>query len=105
MALNDPPKALESRVDFQGAECGPGESEREEEELENLESDVKKMAQKILEYRATLPDQLKHTFATILSAQRPIFPGFVSVSEPGPSGKANPGSISFPGFSLKSAWI
>lgn len=103
MALNDPPKTLESRVEFRGAECGSGESEHEEEELENLEFDVKKMAQKILEYRATLPDQLKDTFASILSAQRPVLPGFVCVSEAGPSGKANPGSISFPGFSLKSA--
>ncbi|KAJ0052455.1 uncharacterized protein LOC116142612 [Pistacia vera] len=85
MALNDPPKTLETRVDIRGAECGSGESEPEEEDLEKLESDVKQMAQKILEYRATLPDQLKNTFASILSSQRPVLPGFESGLEPGPS--------------------
>ncbi|XP_044493838.1 uncharacterized protein LOC123217119 [Mangifera indica] len=92
MALNDPPKTLETRVDIRGAECGSGESEPEEEDLQKLESDVKQMAQKILEYRATLPDQLKSTFASILSSQRPVLSGFESESEPGPSGEHNRGS-------------
>ncbi|KAJ4726940.1 Eukaryotic translation initiation factor 3 subunit C like [Melia azedarach] len=83
MALNDPTKTLETRIGIRGAECGSGESEAEEEELEKLESDVKQMAQKILEYRAALPDQLKNTFASILSAQRPVFPGSESWLEPG----------------------
>lgn len=92
MALNDPPKTLKTRVDIRGAECGSGESEPEEEDVQKLESDVKQMAQKILEYRATLPDQLKSTFASILSSQRPVLSGFESESEPGPSGEHNRGS-------------
>lgn len=94
MALNDPPKTLETRVEIRGAECGSEESEPEEDDLEKLESDVKQTAQKILEYRATLPDHLKSTFASILSSQRPVLPGFESRIEPGPSGDHNPGSFS-----------
>ncbi|KAL5792439.1 hypothetical protein ACOSP7_001033 [Xanthoceras sorbifolium] len=89
MALNDPTKTLETRVETRGSECGSGESDCEEVELEKLESDVKQMAQKILEYRTTLPDQLKNTFALILSAQRPALPGIEFVSEPGLSGEHN----------------
>ncbi|KAK2650334.1 hypothetical protein Ddye_017823 [Dipteronia dyeriana] len=92
MALNDPAKTLETRVEIRSSECGSGEPECEEEELEKLESDVKQMAQRILEYRATLPDQLKNTFASILSAQRPALPGIEPQSEPGPSGDHNPDS-------------
>ncbi|PQM35352.1 uncharacterized protein Pyn_37287 [Prunus yedoensis var. nudiflora] len=58
MALNE----------HQGSESGP-----DPEELEVLECEVKEMAEKILEYRATLPDQLKNTFASILAAQKPDF--------------------------------
>ncbi|TXG62841.1 hypothetical protein EZV62_009835 [Acer yangbiense] len=94
MALNDPTKTLETRVEIRSSECGSGEPECEEEELEKLESDVKQMAQRILEYRATLPDQLKNTFASILSAQRPALPGIEPQSEPGPSRDHNPVIIS-----------
>ncbi|KAI9182384.1 hypothetical protein LWI28_024788 [Acer negundo] len=92
MALNDPTKTLETHVEIRSSECGSGEPECEEEELEKLESDVKQMAQRILEYRATLPDQLKNTFASILSAQRPALPGIEPQSEPGPSRDHNPDS-------------
>ncbi|XP_011023351.1 PREDICTED: uncharacterized protein LOC105124874 isoform X3 [Populus euphratica] len=67
------------------------ESEEEEaEELEQLETQVKQMAKKILEYRATLPDQLKTTLALLLSSQRPLLPDCDSGSDPGPSGELNP---------------
>ncbi|QCE12269.1 hypothetical protein DEO72_LG10g3511 [Vigna unguiculata] len=43
-------------------------------EVVKLESDLKQMAQKILEYRTTLPDQLSSTLHSILDAHRPYFP-------------------------------
>ncbi|XP_059457624.1 uncharacterized protein LOC132187352 isoform X1 [Corylus avellana] len=61
-------------------------SEEEEEEVEKLEADVKEMAQKILEYRAALPDQLRTTLASALSAQRPVLPDGLG---PAPSGAPN----------------
>lgn len=65
--------------------------EREEEDVEKLEEDVNEMAQKILDYRTTLPDQLKSALASSLVAQRPAFPTRLSDgSEPGPSGCTNP---------------
>ncbi|KAH0970612.1 hypothetical protein GBA52_022768 [Prunus armeniaca] len=48
------------------------------------------MAEKILEYRATLPDQLKNTFASILAAQKPLF---LNGSDPGTSGAPNSGLL------------
>ncbi|KAL6323111.1 hypothetical protein AAG906_027375 [Vitis piasezkii] len=60
------------------------------EELEELEADVKEMAQKVRHYRTSLPDQLKATFTSILSSQRPPFLEFVSGSEPEASGEPNP---------------
>ncbi|PQQ00787.1 uncharacterized protein Pyn_04540 [Prunus yedoensis var. nudiflora] len=68
----------------QGSESGP-----DPEELEMLECEVKEMAEKILEYRATLPDQLKNTFASILAAQKP---DFLNVSDPETSGAPNSGA-------------
>lgn len=51
---------------------GPHEEEEmEEEELGNLEEEVNQMAEKVAEFRATLPDQLKTTLASLLAAQRP----------------------------------
>ncbi|BAT83671.1 uncharacterized protein LOC124844461 [Vigna umbellata] len=46
----------------------------EKAEVEKLESDLKQMAQKILEYRTTLPDQLSSTLRSILDAHRPYLP-------------------------------
>uniref|UniRef100_A0A6N2M991 Uncharacterized protein n=1 Tax=Salix viminalis TaxID=40686 RepID=A0A6N2M991_SALVM len=64
--------------------------EEEAEELERLETQVKQIAKKILEYRATLPDQLKTTVASLPSSQRPISPDCDSGTDPGPPGKLNP---------------
>lgn len=75
--------------------------EREEEDVEKLEEDVNEMAQKILDYRTTLPDQLKSALASSLVAQRPAFPTHLSHgSEPGPSGCTNPGDVLPLGFSI-----
>ncbi|KAG4922408.1 hypothetical protein JHK82_051378 [Glycine max] len=49
----------------------PHESE-EDSELERLESDLKQMAHRILDYRTKLPDQLNATLRSILDAQRPF---------------------------------
>ncbi|XP_062090322.1 uncharacterized protein LOC133796706 [Humulus lupulus] len=73
MASNEGPEGLE-------AEAG------EPQELEELESEVKEMSEKIIHYRATLPDKLKDTFVSLLTAQRPILP---EGSEPGTSGDRN----------------
>ncbi|ONI23071.1 hypothetical protein PRUPE_2G168300 [Prunus persica] len=69
----------------QGSESG-----HDPEELEVLECEVKEMAEKILEYRATLPDQLKNTFASILAVQQPVF---LNGSDPGTSGAPNSGQV------------
>ncbi|KAH8488653.1 hypothetical protein Peur_059696 [Populus x canadensis] len=68
------------------------EEEEEVEKLEKLETEVKQMAKKILEYRTTLPDQLKTTVASLLSSQRPVLPHLDSGSDPGPSGELKPDS-------------
>ncbi|KAB5569184.1 hypothetical protein DKX38_002977 [Salix brachista] len=68
------------------------EDEEEAEELERLETQVKQIAKKILEYRATLPDQLKTTVASLPSSQRPILPDCDSGTDPGPPGELNPDS-------------
>ncbi|EOX95979.1 Uncharacterized protein TCM_005343 [Theobroma cacao] len=85
MALDNKTNTLEARIDNRGDESDP----ESEEDLEELESDVKKMAEKILEYRATIPDQLKTTLDSILSSQRPNLPGIDDGSEAGPSGEHN----------------
>ncbi|KAI3833470.1 hypothetical protein MKX03_027214 [Papaver bracteatum] len=71
--------------------------EEEEEVVKALEVEVKQMAKSILDYRQTLPDQLKKSLATLLVAQRPsllvepveenfqmLVPGIL-----GPAGSAN----------------
>jgi len=93
MSSNNPnqtirsPEKSESKFEDEAEE----EEEEEAEGLEQLETQVKQMAKKILEYRATLPDQLKTTLALLLSSQRPILPDCDSGSNPGPSGELNPG--------------
>ncbi|CAN6711033.1 unnamed protein product [Malus baccata var. baccata] len=57
-----------------------------DQEDEELERQVDEMAKKVLEYRATLPVQLKNTVASILSVQRPVF---LDGSGPGTSGAPN----------------
>ncbi|KAK4415932.1 hypothetical protein Salat_2700600 [Sesamum alatum] len=46
----------------------------EEEEVLKLEEEVEQMAQKVLEYRTTLPDQLTSTLSSLLASQRPVLP-------------------------------
>ncbi|XP_050158031.1 uncharacterized protein LOC126631870 isoform X2 [Malus sylvestris] len=55
-------------------------------EDEELERQVDEMAKKVLEYRATLPVQLKNTVASILAVQPPVF---LDGSGPGTSGAPN----------------
>ncbi|KAL2461571.1 hypothetical protein Adt_44991 [Abeliophyllum distichum] len=65
----------------------------EEEEVLKLEEEVEQIAQKILEYRTTLPDQLNSTLASLLSSQRPIIPPnrlSENESESGPESDAGP---------------
>ncbi|XP_076937274.1 uncharacterized protein LOC143604775 [Bidens hawaiensis] len=59
----------------------------ENNELEQLEEDVNLMAQKLTEFRHTLPDQLRTTLASFLSAQRPL--NNIINNNPGPS-SSNP---------------
>ncbi|KAL3517158.1 hypothetical protein ACH5RR_024060 [Cinchona calisaya] len=69
------------------------EQSKEEEEVEKLEAEVKEMAQKILNYRTTLPRQLKSTLSSFLASQRPILPTLFdsgSESQPGPSSPHHP---------------
>lgn len=95
MAVNNKLKPLETRIVDQRAEPEP----ESEEDLEEVESDVKRMTEKILEYRSTIPDQLKTTLASILSTHRPNWPGVNDGLEPGPSGENNAGrSVKFWGF-------
>ncbi|XP_065859542.1 uncharacterized protein [Euphorbia lathyris] len=94
MALNNPPTetlttAVENSRGPEESEPVTGEEDDEEEvgeqELEKLEMEAEEMAKKILEYRATLPDQLKTTLTSILSSQRPSLPDIDSGSDPGPA--------------------
>ncbi|KAL6513597.1 hypothetical protein OROGR_021083 [Orobanche gracilis] len=48
--------------------------EDEEEELIELQEEVEQIAQKILEYRTTLPGQLTSTLSSLLASQRPFLP-------------------------------
>ncbi|GMY09184.1 Packaging protein [Fagus crenata] len=59
-----------------------------EDEVEKLESDVKQMAQKLLEYRTTLPDQLRSILTSVLTAQRPVFPDPSEPPNPDAGGQA-----------------
>ncbi|KAK9910450.1 hypothetical protein M0R45_034411 [Rubus argutus] len=69
----------------------PGsESGSDADELEELECEVQEMAEKIREYRATLPEKLKNTLPSIIAAQRPVFADGL---EPGTSGAPNLGQI------------
>ncbi|XP_019159333.1 PREDICTED: uncharacterized protein LOC109156016 [Ipomoea nil] len=69
------------------------EEEMEEEELGNLEEEVTQMAEKVAEYRATLPDQLKTTLASLLAAQRPALQmhfDVASLPQPAPASDLGP---------------
>ncbi|CAL5331628.1 unnamed protein product [Camellia sinensis] len=65
--------------------------DNDKNELEKLGAEVNQMGHRILKYRTTLPDQLKNTLVSTLSAQRPLLSThFNDGSEPGPSGNPNP---------------
>ncbi|MED6220040.1 hypothetical protein PIB30_041296 [Stylosanthes scabra] len=67
MALNKASKVVRTQE-------GVRSSQSEDSDLESLESELKQMANKILEYRSTLSDQLKSTLLYVLDAQRPLLP-------------------------------
>ncbi|XP_043716698.1 uncharacterized protein LOC122664786 [Telopea speciosissima] len=56
------------------------------EEVEKLEVEVKQMAERILHYRTTLPDQFKKTVSSVLAAQRPILPNLDATAQLGVDG-------------------
>ncbi|XP_047323187.1 uncharacterized protein LOC124926907 [Impatiens glandulifera] len=68
------PQTLISTIAHTGDSELEEEEDQEEEELENLEAEVKEMAQRILEYRTTMPEQFKRALESTLSAQRPFMP-------------------------------
>ncbi|GFP93302.1 hypothetical protein PHJA_001474600 [Phtheirospermum japonicum] len=45
-----------------------------EEELLKLEEEVEQIAQKVIDYRTTLPEQLRSTLSSYLASQRPVLP-------------------------------
>ncbi|KAF8369924.1 hypothetical protein HHK36_032043 [Tetracentron sinense] len=47
------------------------------------------MAQTILHYRTTLPDQFKKTFALVFASSRPVVPHYEAIAEPGIFGDCN----------------
>lgn len=63
------PEISKTHETVRSSECEDSDSE-----LEQLECDLKEMAHKILEYRATLPEQFKSTLLSVLDAQRPFLP-------------------------------
>ncbi|KAK4411386.1 hypothetical protein Sango_0211600 [Sesamum angolense] len=60
------------------------------EEVLKLEAEVQQMAEKLLEYRATLPDQLHSTLSSLLASQRPVSLARLSVEESGPEAGTPP---------------
>ncbi|XP_011092134.1 uncharacterized protein LOC105172418 [Sesamum indicum] len=64
-------------------EWNPQEAAAEEEVLK-LEEEVQQMAEKLLEYRATLPDQLSSILSCLLASQRPVSLTRLAVEESGP---------------------
>ncbi|CAH8371335.1 unnamed protein product [Eruca vesicaria subsp. sativa] len=54
----------------------------DEGELEKLESEVTEMAQKVSEYRKTLPEHLRNTLDSALSSSSHTFPNIASGSDP-----------------------
>ncbi|GER26437.1 hypothetical protein STAS_02085 [Striga asiatica] len=56
----------------------------EEEEVLKLEEEVHQMAQKILEYRTTLPDQFSSTLRSVLASARPVLSTRLADERTGP---------------------
>ncbi|KAK4746478.1 hypothetical protein SAY87_012790 [Trapa incisa] len=84
MATQGPQQSAGALLPVQASVSEPGDAEMEED-LEQLELEVKNMAEKILHYRSTLPEKLKNAFALVASAHRPEFPQIDSGSEPSAS--------------------
>ncbi|KAJ3706761.1 hypothetical protein LUZ61_010466 [Rhynchospora tenuis] len=53
---------------------------REEVEIEKLKSELYEMAQKIIDYRKTVPDLLAKALKSNLAAQRPVDPSSLEVA-------------------------
>lgn len=70
------------------------EDDNDEEVVKILEMEVKQMAESILQYRQTLPNQLKKTLASLLVAQRPPPPPPVEDAFPSP----HPSQMALPGL-------
>ncbi|WCJ22801.1 hypothetical protein M5689_004868 [Euphorbia peplus] len=71
---------------------GDSETELEDigdEELEKLEKETQEMANKILDFRANLPDQLKTTLTSILASHRPRVPDIDARLGPGLDRESN----------------
>ncbi|KAK4263057.1 hypothetical protein QN277_028533 [Acacia crassicarpa] len=52
------------------------------DELEKLESNVKQMAQEVMERLSTLSKQIKSTLTSVLAAQRPLVLEFSDIGHP-----------------------
>ncbi|XP_078163493.1 uncharacterized protein LOC144558526 [Carex rostrata] len=50
------------------------EDEREEMEMEKLQSELKEIARRVIDYRKTVPDLLAQALSSKLAAHRPIHP-------------------------------
>ncbi|KAL0339423.1 UNVERIFIED_CONTAM: hypothetical protein Sangu_1464400 [Sesamum angustifolium] len=71
----------------------------EEEEVLKLEEEIEKMAQKVLEYRTTLPDQLTSNLSSLLAFQRPVLPTHLIDEVAEPETRTPPGPDSEAGVS------
>ncbi|KAF3340252.1 hypothetical protein FCM35_KLT16023 [Carex littledalei] len=56
------------------------EDQREEMEIEKLQSELNKIARRVIDYRKTVPDLLAKALRSKLAAQRPIDPPMVEVT-------------------------
>ncbi|KAL0379526.1 UNVERIFIED_CONTAM: hypothetical protein Sangu_0016900 [Sesamum angustifolium] len=73
-------------------ESDPQEAAAAEEVLK-LEAEVQQMAEKLLEYRATLPDQLHSTLSSLLASQRPFHWPVYPLKSPDPKPGRLPGRM------------
>lgn len=56
------------------------EDEREEMEMEKLQSEVKEIARRVIDYRKTVPDLLAEALRSKLAAHRPIHPPMLQLT-------------------------
>ncbi|KAL3615652.1 hypothetical protein CASFOL_041313 [Castilleja foliolosa] len=69
------------------------EAEKEEQVLK-LEDEVEQIAQKVMDYRTTLPEQFRSTLSSYLASQRPVIPTRLVNERPGPEIRTLNGTIS-----------